>query len=144
MRAALGVSDGVDLINNDGLHAAQNFAALLRGQQNVERFRRGDQNVRRPLQHVAPLMHQRVAGSDCAADDRVVCGSAGDAGDQTLPQQSALGGEIENLAQRDFQVLLDVVSERLQRRNVENLGPVLERPGQGLANEPINAGEKCR
>ena len=44
-------------------------------------------------------------------------------------QQPARAGQLQDLAQRDFQVLLDVVAERLQRGDVEHLGAVLEVTG---------------
>ena len=129
VRAALVVGDGVDFVHDDGLDIAQNRAALFRGQQDVERLGRGDQNVRRPLQHRPPLVHQRVAGADGGANLR--------------HQQSALARHLQNLAERDFEILLDVVAQRLQRRDVENFSAVVQIAGQRLAHQAINAGKKC-
>ncbi len=53
--AALVVGDGVDLVDDDGVDAAQVLAALLRGEQDVERLRGGDEDVGRRLQHGAAL-----------------------------------------------------------------------------------------
>ncbi len=108
MGAALVVGDGVDLVHNHRLHRAKIFAALLRRQQNVERLRRSDQNVRRPLQHRAPLRGQGIAGAHRGADRRA----------QIAPLQR----QLLNLAQRLLQILLHIVAERLQRRDVDHLG----------------------
>ena len=129
MRSALVVGDGVNFIDNHRLNIAQNRAALIRGQQNVKRLRRGDQNVRRPLQHGAPLGHQRVAGADRGANLR--------------HQQPALARHRENFPQRHLKIFLNVVAQRLQRRNVEDFGAVRQIARQRLAHQPINAGEKC-
>ncbi len=82
--AALVIGDGVDFVDDDGLDMAQDGAAAIRGEQNVERLGRGHQDVRRPLEHVAPLFHQRVAGADGGANFG--------------HQQAAFGGQRENLA----------------------------------------------
>ena len=130
VRAALVVGDGVDFIHDHRLDVAQNLPALLRREQDVKRFRRGHQDVRRPLQHGAALVHQRVAGADGGTDLR--------------HQQTALARQLQDFAQRDFQILLDVVAQRLERRNIEDFGAVLEVAGQRLAHQAVDAGQKCR
>ena len=129
MRAALVVGHGVDFVDDDGLDIAQNGAASFRRQQDVKRLRRGDQNVRRPLQHRAPLVHQRVAGADRRANLR--------------HQQAALARHLKNLAQRHFEIFLNVVAQRLQRRDVKHFGAVVQIAGQRLADQAVDAGEKC-
>ena len=111
MRAALVVGDGVDFVHDHRLDVAQDLPALLRREQDVERFRRGHQNVRRALQHGAALVHQRVAGAHGGANLR--------------HQQPALARQLQDFAERDFQIFLDVVAQRLQRRDVEHFGAVL-------------------
>src|SRR5580765_1262137 len=63
VRAALVVSDGVNLIDDDGADAAQCFARLARGEHQVERLGRGDKDVRRVAQHRRALFSERVAGA---------------------------------------------------------------------------------
>ena len=128
VRAALVVGHGVDFVDDDGFDIAQNRAALFRGQQNVERLGRRDQNVRRPLQHGPALMHQRVAGADRGANLR--------------HQQAALARHLQNLAQRPFEIFLDVVAQRLQRRDIQHFGAVVQITRQRLAHQTINAGQK--
>jgi hypothetical protein len=68
VRAAFVISDGVDFIDDDGADVAQIVAALVRREQDVERFRRGDDDVRRTLEHEPALGLQRVPGADGSAD----------------------------------------------------------------------------
>ncbi len=64
MRTAFVISNGVDLIDNHRFNIAEQFAAALGGEQNVERFRRGDQDVRRRFQHPLSIRRGRIAGPD--------------------------------------------------------------------------------
>ena len=110
MRAALVVRHGVNLIDDHGLHRAQNLAALARRQQDVERFRSRHQNMRRPAEHRLALMHVRIAGAHGGANFR--------------HQVTALLRQRNDLAKGYIEILLDVVAERLQRRDVENFSGV--------------------
>ena len=128
MHAALVVGDGVNFVDDHGFDIAQDGAALLRRQQNVERLGRGDQNVRRTLQHQAPVFHQRVAGAHGGADLR--------------HQQAAIARHLQNFAERDFEIFLDVVAERLERGDVEDFGAVAQFAGERLADQPVDAGQE--
>ena len=85
VRAALGLRDGVDLVEDHRLGALEDRPRLAREHQ-VQRLGRGDQHVGRVLDHVAPLLLRRVAGAD---------------------RDVELGADP---AQRRAQVLLDVVA----------------------------------
>jgi hypothetical protein len=74
-------------------------------------------------------VHQRVPGADRGTNLR--------------HQQPAFARHLQNLAKRDFEVLLNIVAQRLQRRNIEDFGSVLKIARQRLAYQAINAGEKC-
>ena len=115
MRAALVVRDSMNFVDDDRFDRFENFAAFSCSKQNVKRFRRGDENVRRSREHLAALVHERVARAHRGADFR--------------HQQAAFGGELHDFAERDFEVFLDVVAERFQRRNVKNFKPVGEFAG---------------
>ena len=94
VRAALRPCHGVHLVEDEGLDAAQ-VVARAGGQQQVERLGGRDQDVRRLAQHRRPFLLRRVAGAD---------------------------GDIERAVQagqRAAQVPLDVVVERLERRDVQ-------------------------
>ncbi len=60
--AALGPGDGVDLIDDDPAHRAQDLPGL-RGEHQVERFRRGDQDVGRVAEHRLAFGLRGVAGT---------------------------------------------------------------------------------
>ena len=95
-------------------------------EQDVERLRRRDQDVRRRAAHRA-----RAPSAACrrCAPRR---GSAG--------RGRQLRGQLASMpAQRLLQVLLDVVRERLQRRDVENLRLVARGPPAGLAHQLVDA-----
>ena len=111
VRAALGLRDGVDLVQDHGLRALEHRPRLAREHQ-VQRLWRRDQDVRRVLDHVAPLLLRRVTGPD---------------------RDVQLGADP---AQRRAQVLLDVVGERLQRRDVDEPRLLVRRPRDELV-EPV-------
>src|SRR5438046_212314 len=128
MRSALVISHSMDFIDNDSFDIAQNRPALFRREQNVKRLGGGDQNMRRAFQHRPAFGCERVTGADSGANLR--------------HQQATLASYLENFAEWNFEVLLNVVAEGFERRNVQNFSAVLEFPGQSLAYQTINAGEK--
>ena len=107
VRAALGGGDGMDLVHDHRLDGAQHVARR-RGQHQVQRLRRGDQDVGRIAADGGPLALRGVAA---AKRD---------------------GGQARERdpGQRRAQVALDVVVERLQRRDVQHPGAALAR-GRG-------------
>ena len=128
MRAALVPHEGMDLVHDHAAHGREHPAAAVAGQQEVQRFRRRDQDVRRPLGHRRALALWRVARSHLHAH----------------LGQALVGGA--DLGQGTLKVLLDVVGQGTQRRDVEDvrfvgeLTPPLqqrvdrgEERGQGLA-----------
>ncbi len=88
--------DGVDLVDDHGLDAAEHLART-RGEDQVQRLGCGDEDVWRLARHCGALALGRVAGAD--ADGHV------------------LGADA---AQWHAQVALDVVGERLQRADVHH------------------------
>jgi hypothetical protein len=98
VRAALRAGHRVHLVEDQGLDAAEGLARRRR-QHQVERLRRRDQDVRRLVDQLAALLRGRVAGADTDAELRLQAG------------------------ERPAQVPLDVVVERLQRRDVEHPQP---------------------
>ena len=79
VRAALGLRDGVDLVNDHPLGAGEDLARP-RGEHQVERLGRGDQHVGRLAQHRLALALRRVAGTDRHPARRRRCPSAARAG----------------------------------------------------------------
>src|ERR1700690_821562 len=63
VRAALGGDDGVDLVDDHGVHLAQ-AGGGVRGKQQVERLRGGDENLRWMPAEMASLFLRCVTGTD--------------------------------------------------------------------------------
>ncbi len=128
MRAALVRRDRVDLVDDDGPGGRQRAAAGFRAEQDVERLGGCDQDMRRRAAHLLALAGRRVAGAHQRADR--------DVGQALRPQLLADPGE------RRFQVLLDVVRQGFQRRDVDDLGRVAERAIEPLLHQRIDRREK--
>jgi hypothetical protein len=128
VRAALVARHRVDLIHDHGADVRQPGSARRRGEQDEQRLGRGDEDVRWPLPRLAPLVRGRVARAHRGADH-----GGGQAG------RHRGGGE---LGERLVQVAPHVVGEGLQRRDVEDMRAIVERPGDGLAEELIDTGEE--
>ena len=106
VRAALRAGDRVDLVDDDVLDAAEDLARRA-GQHQVQRLGRRDQDVGRVAGDLAPVLGRRVAGPAGDRDVRRLgspsrCGRQGDPG------------------QRRPEVALDVVGQRLERRDVQD------------------------
>ena len=116
VRPALGARNGMHLVEDQRPDRLQHLAAL-RGQKQVERLRRRDQDVGRLAKHRRALFLGRVPG---AHRDR---------------QLGLKPGE------RPAQVPLDVVVQRLQRRDVEEAQPLAGR-GVQLVDPVEESGER--
>ena len=93
----------------------RSISRRLGGEQQVERLRRRDQDVRRLAQHRLALPRGRVAGADADAELRA------------------------QPCERPAQVALDVVVERLERRDVQEAQALARRRRQ-----PVDAVEERR
>ena len=112
MRAALGRGDRVDLVDDAPLGAGEQLLRAA-GQHQVQRLGRRDQDVRRLAQHRLALALGRVAG----------------------PHRHLQVGA--DPAQRHAQVAVDVVGERLQRRDVDE-PDVLAAPASRSSRQPVD------
>ena len=118
VRAALGRGDRVDLVDDDRLDVREDLARAA-GEHEVQRLGRRDEDVRRVAAHRGAVLLRRVAGADADGEVRA------------------------DAAQRRAEVAVDVVGERLERRDVDEARVVgglaaraVERPqerGQRLA-----------
>ena len=90
-------------------------------EQDVQRLRRRDQDVRRLAAHARALALRRVARAHGRANRRFA--------------EHACRELAADAFERRAQVLLDVVRERLQRRDVEDLRFVAQRAVGGLLRE---------
>src|SRR5277367_626786 len=59
-------------------------------------------------------------------------------------QISPLQSQALDLAKRPIEVLLNIVRERLERRDVDHLSLRLQGARDRLAQQPVNADQKCR
>src|SRR5213080_2097638 len=97
---------------------------MLRREDQKQRLGRRDEDVRRPVYHCLPLRRRRVAGANERPDLHV-------------RKAHRLEG-VPDLGERLGQVLLNVVGERLQGRDVHHLRFVPQRPVEPLAEQGVD------
>ena len=139
VRAALVAGQRVHLVDDHRLDVRELLAIALHRDHQRQRLGRREQHVRRAAHHQPPLFDRRVAGAHAGAHERLAHAPA--------PLRRALRvGPLEDphLAQRAAQVVLDVVAERAQRRDVEAVRPREELVGVAQAGEPRDHREKRR
>jgi len=118
----------VDLVDDDLPHRSERAAPLLAREEQVERLGRGDEDVGGAAQHRLAARGRGVAGADRGPDGR-----------------GAEPGREGRLAQRAEglpEVLLDVVRQRLERRDVEDAGLVGEVAVESLPEERVEPREE--
>ena len=130
MRAALIGRDRVNFVDDHGPRRRQHLAPGLGAQQHIERFRRRHQNVRRPAAHTVALGGGRVARAHPGADLDV--------------RQAAAPQFLADAGERKLQIAVDVVGERLERRDIDDLRRVGQPAIQPLADQIVDRGEKRR
>src|SRR5262245_22182755 len=128
MAAALVGGDRVDLIDDHRPGGRQHAAAGLRTKQDVKRLGRGGRDVRRAATHALAFGGRRVASADPGADVDV--------------GQAAPAEFLADAAQRRFQIALDVVGERLERRDIDDVRLVLELAGEAPADKIVDRGHE--
>ncbi len=130
MRAALIVRDGMNFVDYQGAHRSQHFARPRRSQQNVQRFRRGHQNVGRVLAHPLALPSGCVAGANSGPD---------------LPQRDVIGAcDGRDSGQRNLQILMNIVTQGLERRHIQHLGLIGKLTQAGAAHQVIDRAQERR
>ena len=115
VRPSLRPGDGVDLVDDHLLDAAQDVARRAR-QQQVQRLGRRDQDVRRAAGDLATILGRRVAGPGGDRDVR-------------HGQAEPLRGQRDP-GQGRPQVPLDVVGQGLERADVQDPDRARRRPGR--------------
>ena len=126
--AALGAGDGVHLVDDHRLDAAQRLARLG-GQHQEQRLGRGDQDVGRGRLQPPPVLRRGVARPHADPDLRHL-------------HAEPLGG-LADADQRGPQVALDVDGERLEGRDVEDPAPLLLLR-HGLGGQPVDRPQERR
>jgi hypothetical protein len=128
--AALVRRQSVNLVDDHRARRREHAAPGLGSDQDVQRFRRRHHDVRRLAAHALALRGRRVAGPHEGADL--------DIGEAARLQLRPDSGEWR------LEVLLDVVRERLQRRDVDDLRRVREPAFEALPHESVDRGEERR
>src|SRR5439155_9564122 len=82
----------------------------------------------RRFQHLLPVPDKCVAGAQRRPDRR--------------KGNSLLGGYSRDFSQRGLQILLDIVAERLERRNIDHLDTVFKRARARGPNQVVEAEQK--
>ena len=126
--AALAGQQRMDLVDDDRAHGRQHHPPRFRAQQHVQRFRRGHQDMRRPLAQGRAFGLRGVAGAHRCAHVDV--------------GQAQPGQLLANAGQRRDQVQVDVVRQRLQRRDVEHQGGFRQAMRQPFAHQRVDRGEE--
>ena len=135
VRAALGAGDGVHLVEDQRLDTAERLARG-RGEHQEERLGRRDQDVRRLLDELAALLRRRVAGANSDAEARLEPGER--------PAQVPLDVVVERLERRDVQDAQALARARVQPVDrVEERGERLARAGRRL-DQDVAAGRDRR
>src|SRR5688572_18593752 len=82
----------------------------------------------RAFEHLLAIGHRRIAGAEQYTEVR--------------HQEAGQQRSVADFSERSLEVFLNVVAERLQRRNVEHLRMVIELSRERLLEEMIDAREK--
>ena len=118
----------VDLVDDHRARRREHLAAGLRAQQHVQRLGRRDDDLRRAAAHARALALRRVAGAHQRADL-----------DVRIAQRDELGADAR---ERRFEIALDVVGKRLQRRDIDDRRFVGQRARDALAHEVVDRREE--
>ena len=116
----------VNLIDDQCANRGEHLPSGHRGEQQIKRFRRRHKNVRRFPGNGLPLRGRRVARADLGAHFHVAA--------LACPQRGADSGE------RFLEVLMNVVAEGFEGRDVQDPRLVLERSGQPVAIQLVQRG----
>ena len=128
MGSAFVVDDRMDLVDDDRPHGAKCRARPVGGKQNEQRLGCSDDDVRWLLGKLLPFPDRRIAGSQRRGDGR--------------KRDTTFQCERRDFRQRSLKIFLDVVAQRLERRDVENLGFMGQSLLVPLAHQAIEADEK--
>ena len=129
MRAALVAGDRVDLVDDHRAQLAERRAPAHGRQQDEQRLRRGDQDVRRLA---SPSSRARRPACRRCAPRR---GSRG-------TSRRSRAARAASSRERRLEVALDVVRQRLERRDVEDRRVVRQRRLEAAPHELVEAREE--
>jgi hypothetical protein len=128
MAAALAARHCVNFIDDDGGYGREHVASRLRAQQDVERLRCRHDDVWRATSCLSSLVLWRIASAHPRADFDVADGVSAQM--------------LANARKRRLEILLDVVRQRLQGRDVDDARFVRQSPLTALARQLIDHGQE--
>ena len=103
---------GVDFVDDDRADVGEHSPAAFAGEQNVERLGRRHEDVRWLLHHLRSHVRRRVPGAHGSSDVDVVVAQF-------------FEGPADPFERR-LEVLVDVVAECFERRDIENTDAILQ------------------
>ncbi len=109
MGPPLVTSQRVHLVDDDGVHVAQDGPRGRGGEQQVQRLGSGHQQIRRGSAHGGPLGRRGVAGPHRHR--------------QARSDEPETGGLVGDAHQRELQVLVDVGGQGTEGRDIDDSGP---------------------
>ena len=128
MGAALVSGERMELVNDDGPYRTEHPAPRVGSQQQVERLRRRYEDVGWIAPHAGAFVRRCIAATYRRAQLDV--GSAG------------LEEAVTDTGKRYLEILVNIVGQRLERRDVEDDGLVGQARLEGLADQRVDDGKK--
>src|SRR5260370_3673128 len=120
----------MDFIDDDRMHGAQNLPASLTGEQEIKRLRRGDQDVRWLSKHPLALAGRRVTRADESPNLRTI--------------RPFMAGKFENLRERSLKIALNIIGQRSQGRDIDDVGLVPQFSSECKSKQRIETCQECR
>ncbi len=129
--ASFVAGQSVDFVHDYRFNLTEGLPAALRCQHQIQRLRRRDQDMGWRLDEGLAIFLRRVASAQSDRDLR--------------PGNVQLARHVRQLLERRLQVALDVVAQRLERRDVDDLRRrLVQRPGFGLTRQRVDAAQERR
>ncbi len=130
VQAALASNHRMDLVDDDGTRGCQHLPTRLRAEQDVERLGSGHDDVGRPLPHPVAFVLRGVAGADEGSNVDI--------------RQVKKTQLLANRRERCFEIEPDIVRQRFQRRDVNDVRLVGQAGADSCAHQAVDRGQECR
>jgi len=162
MRAPLVPHQGVNFIDDHRFRRRERGPSPLGSQQQIQRFRRRHQNMRRLADQFRPFRGGGVTGPQTDTDRNIGLDRRGDVVEKCsmwelpvrlglvvfprfrgiVPSLKPLFDKGRDLPQRLFEILVHVVRQGAERRDVDDRNPVVQFTREAPLQEPVDAGEE--
>ncbi len=128
MRTAFAADHGMDFVHDQGAGAGEHLASAGACEQEVKAFGRGDKDMRRGAGHGRALIRGGVARADACAD---------------AMRGQAHGFQLMvDAVERAVQIPVNVIAQRLERRDIDHVGAVFEPAFKAELDEFVDGGEE--